>query len=100
MLVGSKVLGKVGNALGKHCNLETGGTGVLLINLEVVDVDIAHCLVSLVSGLIFRGCGKSTLRGAVMIPACKKDARLYLSKNAEKYTINDKISTNNPIYCI
>ena len=60
MLVGSKVLGKVGDALGKHSNLETGGTGIFLINLEVVDVDFAHCLVSLVCGLIFRGCGKST----------------------------------------
>lgn len=42
MLVGDEVLRKVGNALGKHCNLETGGAGVLLVRLEVVDVDIAH----------------------------------------------------------
>ena len=50
MLVGDEVLRKVGNALGKHCNLETGGTGVLLVRLEVVDVDIAHFSVSCVSG--------------------------------------------------
>lgn len=31
-----------------------------------------------------------------MIPACKKDARLYLSKKAEKLTIIRKIS----IYCL
>ena len=68
VLVLDEVLRKVGDALGKHSNLETGGAGVLLVNLEVVDVDFAHCLVSLVSGLIFRGCGKSTLRGAGMIP--------------------------------
>ena len=42
VLVGDEVLRKVGNALGKHCNLETGGAGVLLVRLEVVDVDIAH----------------------------------------------------------
>ena len=62
MLVGSKVLCKVGDALGKHGYLETGGTGVFLVDLEVVDVDFAHCRVSLVNGLIFRGCGKSTLK--------------------------------------
>ena len=49
MLVGSKVLGKVGDALGKHSNLETGGTGVFLVDFEVVDVDIAHCRNSLLS---------------------------------------------------
>ena len=75
MLVGGEVLRKVGDALGKHSNLETGGTGVLLVRLEVVDVDFAHCLVSLVSGLIFRGCGKSTLRGAGMIPTYQYFAR-------------------------
>ena len=42
VLVGDEVLRKVGNALGKHCNLESSGTGVLLVRLEVVDVDIAH----------------------------------------------------------
>lgn len=42
VLVGDEVLRKVGNALGKHCNLETGGTGVLLVRLEVVNVDFAH----------------------------------------------------------
>ena len=49
VLVGDEVLRKVGNALGKHCNLETGGTGVLLVHLEVVNVDIAHfCILVLV----------------------------------------------------
>ena len=43
VLVGDKVLSEVSNALGKHGYLETGGTGVLLVDLEVVDVDIAHC---------------------------------------------------------
>lgn len=42
VLVGDEVLRKVGNALGKHCNLETGGAGVLFVRLEVVDVDFAH----------------------------------------------------------
>ena len=42
VLVSDEVLRKVGNALGKHCNLETGGTGIVLVRLEVVDVDIAH----------------------------------------------------------
>ena len=42
VLVSDEVLRKVGNALGKHCNLETGGTGVFLVRLEVVDVDFAH----------------------------------------------------------
>ena len=42
VLVGDEVLRKVGNALGKHCNLETGGAGVFLVRLEVVDVDFAH----------------------------------------------------------
>ena len=37
------LLGKVGDALGKHSYLVTGGTGVLLVNLEVVDVDFGHC---------------------------------------------------------
>ena len=61
VLVGGQVLSKVGDALGEHCYLETGGAGVLLVNLEVVDVDFAHCrIVSLVCWLIFRGCGKST----------------------------------------
>ena len=46
VLVGDEVLRKVGNALGKHCNLETGGTGVFLVRLEVVDVNFAHCLMS------------------------------------------------------
>ena len=50
MLVGAEVLRKVGDALGKHSYLITGGTGVLLVNLEVVDVDIAHFLVSCVRG--------------------------------------------------
>ena len=50
VLVGDEVLRKVGNALGKHCNLETGGAGVFLVRLEVVDVDFAHFLVSCVSG--------------------------------------------------
>ena len=50
VLVGDEVLRKVGNALGKHCNLETGGAGVLFVRLEVVDVDIAHFSVSCVSG--------------------------------------------------
>ena len=75
VLVLDEVLRKVGDALGKHSNLETGGTGIFLIDLEVVDVDFAHCLVSLVSGLIFRGCGKSTLRGAGMIPTYQHYAR-------------------------
>lgn len=48
VLVSSEVLGQVGNTLGKDCHLESGGAGILLINLEVVDVDIAHCLVSCV----------------------------------------------------
>lgn len=47
MLVGGKVLSKVGNALGEHCYLETGGTSVLLVDLEVVDVDFAHCRIYL-----------------------------------------------------
>ena len=42
VLIGDEVLRKVGNALGKHCNLETGGAGVFLVRLEVVDVDFAH----------------------------------------------------------
>ena len=50
VLVGDEVLRKVGNALGKHCNLETGGAGVLLVRLEVVDVDVAHFCYSCVSG--------------------------------------------------
>ena len=32
----------VADALGKHGYLETGGTGVFLVDLEVVDVDFAH----------------------------------------------------------
>lgn len=60
MLVVGKVLGEVSNALGKHCNLETGGTGVFLVRLEVVDVNFAHCRISMFEWLIFRGCGKST----------------------------------------
>ena len=42
VLVGDEVLGKVGDALGKHSNLETGGTGVFFVRLEVVNVDFAH----------------------------------------------------------
>ena len=42
MLVSDEVLGKVGDALGKHSNLETGGAGVVLVRLEVVNVDFAH----------------------------------------------------------
>ena len=48
MLVGLEVLGKVDDTLGHHGHLETGGTGVLLVRLEVVDVDFAHCSVYLV----------------------------------------------------
>ncbi len=47
VLVGGQVLSKVGDALGEHGYLETGGTGVLLVDLEVVDVDFAHCRNSL-----------------------------------------------------
>ena len=54
------MLREVSNTLGEYCNLITGGAGVFLVDFEVVDVDFAHCRVSLVSGLIFRGCGKST----------------------------------------
>ncbi len=48
MLVCLEVLGKVDDALGHHCHLETGGTGVLLVRLEVVDVNFAHCRMYLV----------------------------------------------------
>lgn len=48
MLVGLDVLRKVGDTLGHHCHLETGGTGVLLVRLEVVDVNFAHCRMYLV----------------------------------------------------
>ena len=47
VLVGNQVLSEVSNALGEHGYLETGGTGVLLVDLEVVDVDFAHCRNSL-----------------------------------------------------
>ena len=47
VLVGGQVLSKVGDALGEHGYLETGGTGVLLVDLEVVDVDFAHCRIYL-----------------------------------------------------
>ena len=43
MLVGAEVLRKVSNALGKHCYLIAGGTCILLVELEVVDVDFGHC---------------------------------------------------------
>lgn len=86
MLVGAEVLRKVGDALGKHSYLITGGTGVLLVNLEVVDVDFGHCRIfSLVYGLIFRGCGKSTLRGAGIIPAYQQDARQISMTCIKKY---------------
>lgn len=63
MLVGLEVLGKVDDTLGHHGHLETGGTGVLLVRLEVVDVDFAHCSVFILfNWLIFRGCGKSTYK--------------------------------------
>ena len=42
VLVSDEVLGKVGDALSKHSYLETGGTGVVLVRLEVVNVDFAH----------------------------------------------------------
>lgn len=43
MLVLGEVLGEVNDALGKHGYLETGGTGILLVDFEVIDVDFAHC---------------------------------------------------------
>lgn len=46
MLVGLEVLREVDDTLGQHCYLETGGSGVLLVRLEVVDVNFAHCLMS------------------------------------------------------
>ena len=42
MLMLSKVLSEVSNALSQQSYLETGGTGILLVNFEVVDVDFAH----------------------------------------------------------
>ena len=48
VLVLSEVLSEVSNTLGEYGYLETGGAGVLLVDLEVVDVDFAHCLVSCV----------------------------------------------------
>ena len=42
MLMLSKMLSEVSNALGQHSYLETGGAGILLVNFEVVDVDFAH----------------------------------------------------------
>ena len=48
VLVLSEVLSEVGNTLGKDSHLESGGASVLLIHLEVVDVDFAHCRVSCV----------------------------------------------------
>ena len=43
VLVGYEVLSEVSNTLGEYGYLETGGAGVLLVDLEVVDVDFAHC---------------------------------------------------------
>lgn len=66
MLVLGKVLSEVGNAFSQHSHLETGRAGVFLINLEVVDVDVAHVF-DLVGWLIVRGYGESTLQGAAIV---------------------------------
>ena len=42
MLVLGQVLGQVGNSLRQHGYLETGGPGVFLARLEVVDINFAH----------------------------------------------------------
>lgn len=73
MLVADQVLSQVSDALRKHGYLETGGAGVLLVNLEVIDINIAHVF-NLVLGLIFRGCGKSTGQGEGIIPIFLGDA--------------------------